>query len=63
MYSSEESDFPPEALKNWRDAVEQTLYKNNVDLYISGHVHSYERLYPMYNVSLFFFLLFFFHLG
>jgi len=49
MYSSEESDFPPDALRNWRNAVEQSLYENNVDLYISGHVHSYERLYPIYN--------------
>eukprot|EP00008_Paramoeba_atlantica_P006163 CAMPEP_0201489280 /NCGR_PEP_ID=MMETSP0151_2-20130828/21759_1 /ASSEMBLY_ACC=CAM_ASM_000257 /TAXON_ID=200890 /ORGANISM="Paramoeba atlantica, Strain 621/1 / CCAP 1560/9" /LENGTH=442 /DNA_ID=CAMNT_0047874817 /DNA_START=91 /DNA_END=1419 /DNA_ORIENTATION=+ len=52
MYSSENEDFPPLALRNWRNAVEDLLYDANVDLYISGHVHAYERIYPMYQSKL-----------
>jgi hypothetical protein len=49
MYTSDGVDFPPEARKNWRNAIEETLYQNNVDVYLSGHVHAYERLYPIYD--------------
>jgi predicted MPP superfamily phosphohydrolase len=28
--------------------VETLLYENSVDLYLSGHVHSYERTHPIY---------------
>lgn len=30
-------------------AIEELLYKYNVDMYICGHKHSYERTYPVYN--------------
>ncbi|KAL9655932.1 hypothetical protein ABK040_007553 [Willaertia magna] len=29
-------------------AFEELFYKNHVDLYIAGHVHTYERTYPVY---------------
>ena len=51
LYSSETEDFPVQARKNWRDAVEDLIYENNVDFYMSGHVHAYERLYPIYNAE------------
>jgi hypothetical protein len=35
--------------KNMRDLIEEIINKNKVDLVLSGHVHSYERLYPIYN--------------
>jgi predicted MPP superfamily phosphohydrolase len=49
MYTSDTGDFPPLAHKHWRDAIEDLLYENNVDMYLSGHVHAYERLYPIYD--------------
>ena len=32
-----------------RETLEPLLSKYNVDLYICGHVHSYERTYPVLN--------------
>jgi len=32
-----------------RDLYEEILHKTNVDLVIAGHVHAYERLFPIYN--------------
>ncbi|KAL9655916.1 hypothetical protein ABK040_007537 [Willaertia magna] len=29
-------------------AFEKLFYRNHVDLYIAGHVHTYERTYPVY---------------
>ena len=29
--------------------LEQLLYNNAVDLVITGHVHAYERTFPVYN--------------
>eukprot|EP01100_Stratorugosa_tubuloviscum_P007167 TRINITY_DN2_c0_g2_i1.p1 TRINITY_DN2_c0_g2~~TRINITY_DN2_c0_g2_i1.p1 ORF type:complete len:437 (-),score=195.07 TRINITY_DN2_c0_g2_i1:95-1405(-) len=49
MYSSGSTDFPPNVREDLRTAIEDILHENKVDLYICGHVHSYERLYPIYN--------------
>ena len=29
--------------------MEDLFYQANVDLYLSGHIHAYERLYPIYD--------------
>lgn len=39
---------PVNSSKNVQDAFEELLYKYNVDMYICGHVHSYERTHPVY---------------
>lgn len=31
-----------------RELLEEILYENKVDLVLAGHVHSYERLYPIF---------------
>lgn len=43
MYSSEVSSYQ----LNVRTAFEPLLLKYNVDAYLSGHIHWYERLVPM----------------
>eukprot|EP00009_Paramoeba_aestuarina_P012490 CAMPEP_0201531954 /NCGR_PEP_ID=MMETSP0161_2-20130828/49083_1 /ASSEMBLY_ACC=CAM_ASM_000251 /TAXON_ID=180227 /ORGANISM="Neoparamoeba aestuarina, Strain SoJaBio B1-5/56/2" /LENGTH=474 /DNA_ID=CAMNT_0047935123 /DNA_START=60 /DNA_END=1484 /DNA_ORIENTATION=- len=48
IYSSVDGDFPPNAIHTLQEAIEDKLYDNNVDMYINGHVHAYERLYPVY---------------
>merc|ERR1711957_107582 len=35
--------------KDMRDLLEEILQKNKVDLILAGHVHAYERLFPIYN--------------
>jgi len=49
LYSSALDDFPLRAKKNLRAAIEDILYENNVDAYFCGHVHAYERMYPVYD--------------
>lgn len=34
--------------KYMRDILEQILMENKVDLVLAGHVHAYERLFPIY---------------
>eukprot|EP00486_Rosalina_sp_Unknown_P003519 CAMPEP_0201571880 /NCGR_PEP_ID=MMETSP0190_2-20130828/14856_1 /ASSEMBLY_ACC=CAM_ASM_000263 /TAXON_ID=37353 /ORGANISM="Rosalina sp." /LENGTH=478 /DNA_ID=CAMNT_0047997017 /DNA_START=74 /DNA_END=1510 /DNA_ORIENTATION=+ len=41
-------DWPPQTPFVLREAFEPLFYKYNVDLYISGHIHGYERLYSIY---------------
>ncbi len=41
-------DWPPQTPFVLREAFENLFYKYNVDLYISGHIHGYERLYSIY---------------
>ncbi|KAF2491562.1 hypothetical protein BU16DRAFT_468597 [Lophium mytilinum] len=43
MYSSQVSSYQ----KNVRNAFEGLLLENGVDLYLSGHIHWYERLFPL----------------
>ncbi|KAI5456042.1 Metallo-dependent phosphatase-like protein [Mariannaea sp. PMI_226] len=43
MYSSQVSSYQ----KSLRDAFESVLLKYGVDLYVSGHIHWYERLMPL----------------
>ena len=45
MYSSEVSSYQ----SNVRQAFEPILLKYNVDVYLSGHIHWYERLWPLNN--------------
>ncbi|KAI8373126.1 Metallo-dependent phosphatase-like protein [Radiomyces spectabilis] len=40
------SDFD---LRTFSPGIEKLLVERNVDLYISGHVHNYERTYPVTN--------------
>jgi len=35
-----------------RASVEDLMYLYNVDIYLSGHVHAYERMWPVYNGSI-----------
>ncbi|GAA5880670.1 hypothetical protein JCM8547_008342 [Rhodosporidiobolus lusitaniae] len=39
---------PPE-WPAWQQAFEQVFYDYEVDIYFTGHVHTYERFYPMFN--------------
>ena len=34
--------------KEFQTSIEDLFYKYGVDIYFSGHVHSYERDYPVY---------------
>ncbi|BDD62549.1 hypothetical protein MAP00_007518 [Monascus purpureus] len=43
MYSSAYSSYQ----KNIRNAFEELLLEHGVDVYLSGHIHWYERLYPL----------------
>ena len=43
MYSSEVSSYQ----KHMRNAFEQILLDNKVDAYFAGHIHWYERMYPL----------------
>lgn len=43
MYSSHSTD----AQKNTRDAFEALMLQYKVDAYLAGHIHWYERLFPM----------------
>ncbi|KAJ5484781.1 Acid phosphatase [Penicillium diatomitis] len=43
MYSSGSASYQ----KNLRDAFESLMLENGVDAYISGHIHWYERLFPL----------------
>ncbi|KAJ6113302.1 Metallo-dependent phosphatase-like protein [Penicillium sp. IBT 18751x] len=45
MYSSAYSSYQ----KNIRAAFEALMLENGVDAYLSGHIHWYERLFPMGN--------------
>lgn len=43
MYSSQTSSYQ----KNLRSAFQDLLIDNGVDAYLAGHIHWYERLYPL----------------
>ncbi|KAI6753886.1 hypothetical protein HG530_013062 [Fusarium avenaceum] len=48
MYSSKCGDYH----EHLREAFEKLFLKHNVDLYIAGHVHWYERLKPIRNCAI-----------
>jgi len=43
MYSSQTAGYQ----KDLRNAFEELLLSNGVDAYLAGHIHWYERLYPL----------------
>ncbi|KAH8646176.1 Metallo-dependent phosphatase-like protein [Xylariales sp. PMI_506] len=43
MYSTASADY----MEDVQDAFEATLLKYEVDMYLSGHIHWYERMYPL----------------
>eukprot|EP00753_Platysulcus_tardus_P015032 PLAT4729.1.p1 GENE.PLAT4729.1~~PLAT4729.1.p1 ORF type:complete len:552 (-),score=232.32 PLAT4729.1:90-1745(-) len=51
MYSSLIKDRPRgfHAMSKLRAVLEQLMYDNDVDLYLSGHMHAYERVWPVFN--------------
>lgn len=48
MYSSQVSSYEGKL----RNAFEPILLKYNVDAYFAGHIHWYERIWPMNNLSI-----------
>jgi acid phosphatase len=48
MYSSEVYDYQ----KDIRNAFESLLIQYKVDAYFAGHIHWYERIWPMNNMSI-----------
>jgi len=52
LYSTAQTDFPPDSKGNARRVFEDIFYENNIDMFICGHVHSYERFYPVYKDKL-----------
>jgi len=50
MYTTNPGIFPwPNGEKHLRAAMEDIFMKYKVDLYLAGHVHAYERNYPIYD--------------
>ncbi|XXQ31750.1 Purple acid phosphatase [Plasmodiophora brassicae] len=47
LYSSHVNDFPRRQQEKTRATFEGLFLEFKVDLYLSGHVHSYERSYPV----------------
>lgn len=43
MYSSQTADY----LDNNREAFESLFLEHGVDVFVAGHIHWYERMYPM----------------
>ncbi len=49
LYSTSNLDYPPGQQGRTRAAFEPLLLKYKVDVYMSGHVHWFERTWPMNN--------------
>ena len=50
LYCSFESDYHcGSSAQKMRELLEEILMENKVDLILAGHVHTYERLYPVYD--------------
>jgi len=47
MYSTCSSEWPIGAKQTLIDAMESLLLKYDVDIYMSAHVHGYERMWPI----------------
>lgn len=48
LYTSSTGAYANKYLKPLRDAVERLFHEHKVDLFVCGHVHNYERSYPIY---------------
>jgi len=50
LYCSMPDDYHCISSSNYmREILEEILMKNKVDLVLAGHVHAYERLFPIYD--------------
>eukprot|EP01090_Pellita_catalonica_P002048 TRINITY_DN11725_c0_g1_i2.p1 TRINITY_DN11725_c0_g1~~TRINITY_DN11725_c0_g1_i2.p1 ORF type:complete len:448 (+),score=66.84 TRINITY_DN11725_c0_g1_i2:102-1445(+) len=49
LYSSANQSYIQHAIPPLQDAFEDLFHKYGVDVYFCGHVHSYERTYPVYH--------------
>ena len=49
MYCSSSHSRCVDQAGRYRNMIEQVLYDNHVDLVLTGHVHNYERILPVYN--------------
>eukprot|EP01087_Luapelamoeba_hula_P023788 TRINITY_DN881_c0_g1_i4.p1 TRINITY_DN881_c0_g1~~TRINITY_DN881_c0_g1_i4.p1 ORF type:complete len:467 (+),score=57.41 TRINITY_DN881_c0_g1_i4:108-1403(+) len=48
LYSSESDSYVQNMLIPLQKAIEEMLHKYKVDIFFCGHVHAYERTYPVY---------------
>eukprot|EP01088_Endostelium_zonatum_P004415 TRINITY_DN15659_c0_g1_i1.p1 TRINITY_DN15659_c0_g1~~TRINITY_DN15659_c0_g1_i1.p1 ORF type:complete len:439 (+),score=58.89 TRINITY_DN15659_c0_g1_i1:2-1318(+) len=48
LYSTSDSKYILDQTPILQAAIEDLLHKNEVDLFLCGHVHAYERTYPVY---------------
>ena len=48
-YSSNINHHADKQTVQMRDSMENLFYKNNVNIVFNGHVHDYERTFPVYN--------------
>lgn len=49
MYGNSATDFPPGVQAATRKAFEDLWKDYDVDMYITGHIHAYQRFWPVYN--------------
>jgi len=47
-YSSNKDHYEEKQTVLMRDSMEKMFHKNNVNLVLNGHVHAYERTFPVY---------------
>jgi len=47
-YSSNVNHYGDKQTVLMRESMEDLLYEHNVNIVLSGHVHAYERTYPVY---------------
>lgn len=49
LYCSRSDNDCNNGAEKLRNLIEEILQKNKVDIVLTGHVHTYERLFPIYN--------------
>lgn len=47
-YNSNQAHYAERQAVEMRDSMEDLFYKNHVNVVFTGHVHAYERTYPVY---------------
>lgn len=47
-YSSNQAHYGEQQAVMMRDSMEEVFFKNHVNLVFTGHVHAYERTYPVF---------------